>query len=314
VARTRADERLRRLLALVPWVAAADGPTLGEVCTRFDCTEAELLADLELLFMCGLYPYTPDVLIEVDISDGRVWIRYADYFRRPLRLTPAEGLGLVGAGAALLSVPGADRDGPLARALAKLGAVLGVGGDETLDVDLGAARADVLDLLGQATAGHRQVEIDYYSFGRDGRASRVVEPWEVFSAGGQWYLCGHCHRAGGRRLFRVDRIAGATLLDTTFVPPAGELGGRSGTWSPRPGDPLVVLDLAPGVRWVVDQYPNEGVEDLGGGRLRVRLRVSGAAWLERLLLRLGPDATVVEGPEDAGREAAGRLLARYRGH
>src|SRR5256885_7751445 len=113
MARLGAEPRLRRLLAVVPWVAAHEGPTIDEVCSRFGCTEDELLADLELLWFCGLYPYTPDMLIEVDIADGRVWIRYAEYFRRPLRLTPAEGLALVGAGAALQSVARADPGGPV---------------------------------------------------------------------------------------------------------------------------------------------------------------------------------------------------------
>ena len=97
--RVSADDRLRRLLALVPWVAAHDGPTVDEVCTRFGCTEQELVEDLDLLFLCGLYPYTPDVLIETDIADGRVWIRYAEYFSRPLRLTPDEGARAAGEGA-----------------------------------------------------------------------------------------------------------------------------------------------------------------------------------------------------------------------
>jgi len=117
VTRTAAHDRLGRLLAIVPWVAARDGPEIAEVCRRFGITQRELLADLDLLFVCGVYPFTPDVLIDVDIADGRVWIRFADYFRRPLRLTPPEGLALIGAGAALLGVPGADPDGALARAL-----------------------------------------------------------------------------------------------------------------------------------------------------------------------------------------------------
>src|SRR4051794_5143431 len=49
--RRGADEKLQRMLALVPWVAARDGPTLTEVCERFGCTEAELVADLDRLFM-----------------------------------------------------------------------------------------------------------------------------------------------------------------------------------------------------------------------------------------------------------------------
>ncbi|MDQ4070364.1 MAG: hypothetical protein M3203_12985, partial [Actinomycetota bacterium] len=58
-----ADERLHRLLAVIPWVASRDGPRIEDVCARFRCTEADLVDDLELLFLCGLHPYTPDVLI-----------------------------------------------------------------------------------------------------------------------------------------------------------------------------------------------------------------------------------------------------------
>ena len=127
MAKPSAEDRLGRLLAIVPWVAAHDGPEVSEVCRRFEVGEKELLDDLGLLFLCGVHPFTPDVLIDVDVADGRVWIRMADYFRRPLRLSPQEGLALVSAGSALLSVPGADPDGALATGLAKLEDVLGVG-------------------------------------------------------------------------------------------------------------------------------------------------------------------------------------------
>ena len=80
--------------------------------------------------------------------------------------------------------------------------------------------------------------------------------------------------------------------------------------------PRVVLDLEPSARWVAEVHPTEAVEDLGDGRLRVTLSVSARPWLERLLLTLGPLATLVHvddrlgGPETA-RAAARRILARY---
>jgi predicted DNA-binding transcriptional regulator YafY len=46
-------------------------------------------------------------------------------------------------------------------------------------------------------------------------------------------------------------------------------------------------------------------------RLRVTLRVGERAWLERLLLRAGPDATVVTGDDGTGATAARRILAVY---
>ena len=63
MSREPADARLGRLLAIVPWVAAHDGPSIEEVCRRFGVEEKELVADLNLLFLCGIHPFTPDVLI-----------------------------------------------------------------------------------------------------------------------------------------------------------------------------------------------------------------------------------------------------------
>src|SRR5436305_15087154 len=165
--RASADDRLRRLLALVPWVVAADGPTIAEVCTRFGLTESELIAELDLVWCCGVHPFTPDSLMEVAVEDGRVWIRYADWFDRPLRLTPEEGLALVAAGAALLAVPGADPEGPLARGLRKIADVLGIDPDGAVEVQLGSVSESVLASLREAVTVHRQVEIDYYVYGRD---------------------------------------------------------------------------------------------------------------------------------------------------
>jgi hypothetical protein len=53
------------------------------------------------------------------------------------------------------------------------------------------------------------------------------------------------------------------------------------------------------------------VEELGGGRLRGRLVAGERAWLERLLLRLGPFGRAVEGGDGTGSAAAARVLARY---
>ncbi len=311
MSRPGAQDRLARLLAVVPWVAARDGPPIVEVCRRFGVTEQDLLEDLDLLFMCGVYPFTPDSLIEVDVADGRVWIRFADYFRRPLRLTAPEGLALLGAGSALVAVPGADADGALARALDKLASVLGVDADDSVAVELGSARPDVLDLLQRAAADRRRLELEYYSFGRDSSGVRLVEPWEVFNARGQWYLSGMCRAVGGERLFRVDRISRATLLDDTFAPPTAKPDRR--TYHLEAGGQTIVLDLAPPARWIAEQYPNVGVAERPDGNLRVTLPVSERAWLERLLLRAGRSASVIEGDAAPGAAAADRVLARYRG-
>ncbi len=327
MARPSAPDRLRRLLALVPWVVAHDGPTLEQVCARFGLSQDELISELDLVFLCGVHPFTPDSLIDVSVADGRVWIRYADYLERPLRLTPDEGLALVAAGAAVLAVPGADPDGPLARGLAKLAEVLGVDPAVDLDVTLGTAPAGVLESLRETISAGRAVEIDYYTYGRDQRTRRVVDPHTVFGAEGQWYLEAWCHLAEAERRFRLDRIGSLAVLDraadrpATTHPSSGLTddhrapqlahGGARRVFEPRPHDPRVVLELEPRARWVAEAYPLEDLEELGGGRCRVVLVASERAWLERLLLRLGPSAAVVAGADGVASVAAARILAAY---
>lgn len=312
MARVSAGDRLQRILALVPWIVAHDGPTVAEVCERFGLDPKKLVGELEALEQVGVYPYTPGDFVSVTIEDDRIWIHYADYFRRPLRLTPEEGFALVAAGQALLSVEGADPDGPLARGLAKLARSLRIDTEAT-GVVLGPVPVDTLALLRTAVVERHPVEIEYYAFGRDELTHRVIEPAKVFADQGQWYVSGHCRLADGERVFRVDRISEATLLDEVLdrAPDAGTLA----VFQPRPDDPRVTIRLTPAAQWVLEQYPVTEATTLPDGGFEVTLVISARPWLERLLLRLGPDAEVVHADPalaDAASGAAARVLARYR--
>lgn len=303
--------RLQRVLALVPFIADHPGVSLDELASRFELPRRDLERDLELLWYCGLPPYTADRLIDIEIVDSHVTIRFAEYFGRPLRLTAAEGLSLLAAGRALLAVPGSDPDGALATALEKLAHVVGAG--EGLAVDVGDAPH--LEALRRATEAGEQVEIDYYSFGRDALTTRVIDPRSVFHAFGQWYVDAYCHRATGDRLFRVDRVGAVRPLGSRFE--RSERPDETVTgpvYRPRPEDPRVSVRLAPDADWVLESYPMEKVSEEPDGSWRVVLVASERAWLERLLLRLGPQAEVSDPPEwrDAAAGAARRVLARYR--
>jgi proteasome accessory factor C len=139
------------MLAMVPWIASHDGPTVDEICERFQVSRRKLLEDLEVLSLVGVPPYTPDTLIEVTIEGDRVWLRFAEVFARPLHLTPEQGLALVVAGRASQALPGTDAGGPLATALVKVAAVLGIDPDDAVSVALGETRPGVLDRLRRAT-------------------------------------------------------------------------------------------------------------------------------------------------------------------
>jgi proteasome accessory factor C len=299
------------MLALVPWILAHPGSTLPELAERFEVDEEELQQDLELLPMCGLPPYTADRLIDVWVGeDGAVSIRLAEYFDRALHLTPAEGLALLATGRALPAVPGSDPTGPLATALEKLERALGATGGVAVHVGV----ADHLDALRNAASAGEQVELEYYSFARDEMTTRVVDPARVFNAFGAWYLAGYCYRASGERLFRIDRVRSVRATGQPVA--AHERAGDDEAdlvYRAGPDDLRVRLLLEPEAAWVADSLPTESRKGRPRGRVEVVLAISGNAFLERLVLGLGPAATVLGPPEAAAivTAAAERVLQRY---
>lgn len=313
MSRVSAGKRVQRLLVIIPWVAQhPGGVAIEEVCERFDISSKDLVKDLDsILPYVGVSPFTPDTLMEVNLSEDWVSIR-PQWFDRPPRLTPGEAFAILTAGAGLADLPGYDPEGPLASAIAKIATVV-VGSPEGVpDVDLTEVDANVKATLDEAVSQHRAVEIDHYSSSSDTRSRRVVEPSWVGHQDGNWYLWGHCRTAGAQRTFRLDRIADAVLLDETFEPPAVDPGRA--VFQPTDEAPSVTLDLdASGVR-ILERVPHEVIEDLEDGGKRVRLVVSGRPYLERLLLILGPHGRVTEADASlggAGRAAAERVRARY---
>lgn len=306
--RAVAGPEIQRILALVPWIVAHPGSPKAEIAARFGITVDQLDDDLALVLMIGVPPYSPGDFLDVEEDDdGHVAIRLADYFQRPLRLTPAEGLGLLAAGRALLAVPGSDPEGPLATALAKLQDALELPG---LVVDVGEPVQ--LTAIRDAVTAHERVEIEYWSAGRDELTTRRIDPEVVFFATGEWYVGAYCHRARDERMFRVDRIRSVAPTGEMFEP--GATGFETGdVYTARAADTRVTLELSSAAAWVAEAYPTEAVTERADGSLEIVLAVSERAWLERLLLRLGPDARVLA-PEElkpVAADAARRILGRY---
>ena len=307
--RLSASERMHRLLQLIPWVADRGGATLAEITERFDYPAEGLLHDLQqVVFMVGVPPYTPDALIEVAVEDGWVQINFADFFRRPLRLTPPQAVALLVAATGLLGLTG---DSALGRGLAKLAGALGVNPAEALEIRLGDAGSEALATLQNGCRSRRPAAVRYYSYDRDAVTDRVIEPYRTFAHEGAWYVRSFCRLSGQERTFRIDRIIEAELLDESFEPPPGPIPAT--VWDPPADAPWVELALDGPAQWALDYYPASRIE-WEGPTCRARLPVGGIAWLERLLLRLGPTARVIGGeglPPEPGAAAARRILARY---
>lgn len=304
-----AGPRLRRLLILLPWLMERGQVPVDEAAERFGVSREQIIHDVELAALCGLPPYV-DEMIDLFVDDDVIYAGVPRLFTRPLRMTAREGFSLVAAGRAALELPGADPVGPLARALEKVATVLG--GAPVLWVDV--PRPPFLDAARSAADRGRRLKIDYFVANRGERSERVVDPVAVVGDRGHWYLQALDHGVGEERWFRIDRIE---KLEETGDPTSSELPAPTDVpdWLAQFADAAVVrLRIDIDGAWMTERYPVITTEPDGTAHLVVELPVLSRRWLERLLLRLGPGAEVLEPDEwrDVGRAAAERVLARYR--
>jgi predicted DNA-binding transcriptional regulator YafY len=154
------------------------------------------------------------------------------------------------------------------------------------------ASSEALLTLAAAVGEGRRVRLVYRSEW-SGETEREVDPYGVVHREGYWYAAGHCHLRGGLRLFRVDRILTAEILDEAFARPA------------EFASPEALMNAAantPGSEWSVEvllemtvedarrQLPSTGLalEQVEGGTL-LRCRTWDLSWVARVLAGLdGP--------------------------
>jgi proteasome accessory factor C len=322
-----AKDQVARLLTLVPYLHAHGQVRLDDAARALGLPPDQLLSDLKVLLMCGLPGGYPDDLIDVDLdalegpeADGVIRVSNADYLARPLRLSPTEATAIIVALRALRSGARDDTREVVDRALAKLEAAAAEGSaapqidpgeEDPTRVDLARLEAD----LQEAVTRQRQVRLSYYVPSRDEQSERTVDPRGVVTAHGFRYLDAWCHSAEAPRLFRLDRIQRAEVLDRGIeTAPEAPRDLSDGLFARADDTTLVTLRLAPQARWIVEYYPVEAVRSRRGGRLEVDLKVADERWLRRLLLRLAPHAEVVAPSEfaDTFTAAAQDALSLYR--
>jgi proteasome accessory factor C len=315
-----AEDRLARLLVMLPWLMEVGEVPLADVAARYDLTEAQVQNDLELVAMCGLPPFV-DEMIDVFVDDGLVFVGVPRLFTRALRLTAPEGFSLLASARAAMELPGADPTGPLGRGLTKLARALSdvgldadVGGtDDTGGVAIDLDRPSATDELAEAAANGSELAVTYYSPARDERTERSIVPRHVFVDAGNWYVVADDDRSGERRTFRIDRID--TMTATGRTVPSEDVAVTPSGFFDDADLPVAVLRLAPRAQWLLDRYPTRSQAPLADpeGWIEVSLPVANDRWLARLLIRLGPDAVVVS-PVHAAVEAAAlasAILAQY---
>lgn len=296
------QDRLGRLLFIVPYVAHRDGVPLTELAEKLGATVAQIEADLDLLAMVGQPPLTPDHLIDLYVEDDVVYVDLDQSLSRPLQLTHEEASALV-LGARLVGGLGGLREA-LDAVLAKIADRLNPADRERLRVSserIGvssdqASEAPAAELRA-AVEQQREVVLDYYSASSDRQKCYRLRPLALISHGGIEYLVALDVEAEGQeKLFRLDRVGRVELTDARFTPPDELDLERFRTQRLYFGERAATAEVrlsAKAAAQVVERFRKEDVTREPEGAVRVRVSTSSSAWLSRWVLPFGLDAEVV---------------------
>jgi len=297
-----------RLLTMVPWLLERPGASVTELAATFGVSEDAIREDLGHLDFCGLPGLGGGDLFEVTLVGNRVVLRMAEELKRPLRPTPREALRLVVTVDAVAEALG-DELPALRRAVDRIRAALDIP-ERSADV-LEPEQVRILPLLRRAVRDGQQVKLRYQGRADEVPTERIVDPWALHVREGNWYLQGHDHGVGERRIFRLDRVAAArpSGLPAT-VPAPAELDPPR--YVPGPDDVAVVIRVSPRGRWLEDAVVLDERTEHRDGSATLRLRTDAPRFVAQLVLMAAGEA-VVEAPDALVvlvREQAARALER----
>jgi proteasome accessory factor C len=336
--------RIQRILTLIPFLRKNPGVQLAELEAYCGAPATEILADLDKILLCGVPPYLPDDYIGVYVDDGRVEIRFAEHFRRPVRFTLPEALALKLAVESLPAGGGEAYREARRSLLEKIGRILGAeaaaagyGGSRlaaTREIEgrlvahpgrgptqgLPPARRrneEVLAVIVPAIEARSELEIEYYSASSDETRVRVVHPYGLVDKSGEHYLVAYCKLSKETRSFRIDRIRAARVLAARFERPRGfslERFEKREMNFPRHFEVTATVRFARAVaRWVREARKGERMEETAEGDLVVTMRAASVPWLLNEVLGYGPNAELL-GPPELRKAMRAHLAAMKKLH
>ena len=248
-----------------------------------------------------------------------------------LKITEGELVALLIAEKALQQYRGTNFEKPLISAFKKMEASL----PDTISLNFAdwdqsisfrTSAEPILDLqnfdaLAKATAGHRQLELNYRKPGSKQAQPRIVDPYHLANINGEWFLFAYDHLRKDIRTFVPSRIQSVRPTGQTFPRPEKFsvekiLRDSFGVHSAQ-GDYNVVIrfdayaaDYIREKRW----HPSQTLRELKDGGVELRLKLSSLGEIQRWILGWGGSAIVIAPPEliTSVTKAAQALLSNQR--
>jgi proteasome accessory factor C len=290
-------EKAARMLDLVPYISSHQGIATTELAQQFGISVAELLSDLNALWMCGDDRFD---LIDLEFESGYVSIRNADTLNHVRSLTSQEIVAIL-LGLDLISKDLPEERMDLSEDINALRAKLGKGFERVIDATPSNS-GEIVSTIKQAISSGRTVEIDYVAVTDGALTSRTINPIEHYVADSRDFLVAFCELAQAQRTFRIDRIQKATLLEN----------------SARPFVAVIHSDASVKATVAILGSSRRSRESLGhfvsGGGSHLEVSTYSLSWLARTVIASG-GAMQVLAPDEIRSEIASlaaKVLAIYR--
>ena len=172
-----------------------------------------------------------------------------------------------------------------------------------------------------AVLQRKRLDIQYYNRERDELSAREVSPQRLAHYRDNWYLDAWCHGKKELRIFAVECIRRAEMLNKTArnIPAPvldKELAGAYGIFAGKPAATAVLRFTPKRARWVAGEtwHPQQQSRWLEDGRYELAIPYSDPRELVMDILKYGPDVEVAA-PEEL-RSAVKNLLeeaaSKYR--
>lgn len=176
------------------------------------------------------------------------------------------------------------------------------------------------EVVGSALVQRHRIEILYFTRSRNERSRREVSPQRLVHYRNAWYLDAWCHRSDALRVFALDAIEEARMIDrkarnVSIAEIDRELGAGYGIYRGRNLRWAVLRFSADAARWVRAEvwHPKQEGETLEDGSYVLKIPYADTPELEMDILRHGEQVEVVS-PDALRRRIAERLgaaRARY---
>ncbi len=314
------------LISILEYLSVHKQVTVGELSKLFGLESSLVLRELELVACCGVKPFTPDSLLDIEIDlpylnmdnfDGdlegvMITANIEGRFNQAHQFESQDLLLLEQLQQTLMNLPGFEGSGVLESAIEKILKL------PTNAFKIQMRPAKFKEVITRAIADKKQLKVTYFSKYTDKVSEKKIAPLLQKFVEGNWYLYAVDTKDNTLKSFKNERILSLTISNTGFRDNP-EIKNQLAILTDRSYNPnlieatRVVLKIHNDFRWILEAIIFENIIETSRDHTIFDLYVTDRQWLASLLLAYA-ELEVVEPQEfkELPIKLAKTLLKSYK--